>query len=54
MNVDASGYRDLYIPNPSCTQFHMYEWIGKLMGACFRGRENLVGMTSPLPWRLFL
>ena len=42
MNVDASSCRDLYIPNPSCTQLHLYEWIGKLMGACFRARENLV------------
>ena len=26
-------------------QFHKYEWIGKLMGACFRGRENLVSVS---------
>jgi E3 ubiquitin-protein ligase HECTD3 len=50
-NIDASNYRDLYIPNPSCTQYHKYEWIGKLMGACFRSKENLVLCLSPFFWK---
>ncbi len=40
--VDANVNRDVYTANPSCREFSKYEWIGKLMGACFRGRENLV------------
>lgn len=42
-NIDANVNRDVYIPNPSCKEFHKFEWIGKLMGACLRGKENLVG-----------
>jgi E3 ubiquitin-protein ligase HECTD3 len=41
-NVDANVNRDVYISNPSCQEYHHYEWIGKLMGACLRGKENLV------------
>ena len=34
--------RDCYVPNPSCKLFLKYEWIGMIMGACLRGKENLV------------
>ena len=42
LNADANVNRDGYIPNPQCKEFEKYEWIGKLMGACFRDKENLV------------
>lgn len=34
--------RDYYVPNPSCNEFHKYEWIGQLMGAALRGKDFLV------------
>ncbi len=34
--------RDYYVPNPSCKEFHKYEWIGQLMGAALRGKDFLV------------
>ena len=34
--------RDFYVPNPSCREFHKYEWIGQLMGAALRGKDFLV------------
>ena len=35
------------MPNCDCKEVLKYEWIGQLMGACLRGRENLV-MTLPV------
>ena len=40
--MDANVNRDVYIPNATCKEFQKFEWIGKLMGACLRGKENLV------------
>lgn len=34
--------RDYYVPNPSCKEFHKFEWIGQLMGAALRGKDFLV------------
>ena len=42
---DSSAYKDVYIPNPGCREFAKYEWIGQVMGACLRGKENLVSMN---------
>lgn len=39
--------RDYYVPNPSCKEFHKYEWIGQLMGAALRGKDFLVSVGSP-------
>ncbi|ELU04919.1 hypothetical protein CAPTEDRAFT_168000 [Capitella teleta] len=50
-NMDANVNRDVYIPNPSCQEFHHYEWIGKLMGACLRGKENLVLSLPSFVWK---
>lgn len=34
--------KDYYVPNPSCKDFHKYEWIGQLMGAALRGKDFMV------------
>ena len=44
---DSNINRDVYVPNCDCKEVLKYEWIGQLMGACLRGRENLV-MTLPV------
>ncbi|KAK3091187.1 hypothetical protein FSP39_017814 [Pinctada imbricata] len=48
---DANVNRDVYVPNPSCREFQKYEWIGQLMGACLRGRENLVLALPSFVWK---
>ncbi|CAG5132434.1 unnamed protein product, partial [Candidula unifasciata] len=50
-NEDGNVNRDCYIPNPSCTDFGKYEWIGQLMGACFRGKELLIVSLAPYVWK---
>ena len=39
---DANINRDVYLPNCDCKDFHLFEFVGKLMGACLRGKECLV------------
>lgn len=34
--------KDYYVPNPSCKEFHKYEWLGQLMGAALRGKDFMV------------
>lgn len=41
--------RDYYVPNPSCKEFHKYEWIGQLMGAALRGKDFLVSDAHSPP-----
>ena len=41
----------MYIPNPSCKDFMKYEWIGQIMGACLRGKENLVISLPSFLWK---
>lgn len=49
---DSSNvYRDAYIPNPSCTQFTRYEFVGKLMGAMLRSHESLVLSLPQFVWK---
>ena len=49
---DSSNvYRDAYIPNPSCTQFAKYEFVGKLMGAMLRSNESLVLSLPQFVWK---
>ncbi|CAG5896412.1 unnamed protein product [Menidia menidia] len=43
--------RDYYVPNPSCKDFHKYEWIGQLMGAALRGKDFLVLALPGLVWK---
>ena len=50
---DDTVNRDMYVPNPSCTEYHKYEWLGKLMGACIRGKECLVGNNIPQELKFF-
>jgi len=48
---DGNTSRDVFVPNPSCTKFPQYSWLGKLMGACFRSRENLVLALPGFVWK---
>ncbi|XP_074642491.1 E3 ubiquitin-protein ligase HECTD3-like [Tubulanus polymorphus] len=48
---DSNVNRDVYIPNPSCKDFMKYHWIGQLMGACFRSKENLVLSLPQFTWK---
>lgn len=48
---DSNVNRDVYVPNPSCKDFLKYEWIGQLMGACLRGKENLVISLPSFIWK---
>uniref|UniRef100_A0A672I8L7 E3 ubiquitin-protein ligase HECTD3-like n=1 Tax=Salarias fasciatus TaxID=181472 RepID=A0A672I8L7_SALFA len=50
-NQDASDTKDYYVPNPSCKEFHKYEWIGQLMGGALRGKEFLVLALPSLVWK---
>ncbi|XP_005111371.2 E3 ubiquitin-protein ligase HECTD3 [Aplysia californica] len=51
---DGNVNRDVFIPNPACLDLVKYEWIGQLMGACFRGKEILIVSLSQYIWkRLF-
>ncbi|XP_071166194.1 E3 ubiquitin-protein ligase HECTD3-like isoform X2 [Mytilus edulis] len=49
---DSNIHRDVYILNHQCRDFTKYEWIGQLMGACLRGKENLVLSFPPLIWKM--
>lgn len=51
-NPSASDFRDTYIPNPSCTDFHKLEWIGKLMGGCLRSNERLAITLPVFFWKM--
>ena len=44
--------RDAFIPNPSCTNFELYEWIGRLCAASILSEESLVLRFPPLVWKL--
>ncbi|XP_050401183.2 E3 ubiquitin-protein ligase HECTD3 [Patella vulgata] len=48
---DGNVNTDVFIPNSTCTDKDKYIWIGQLMGACFRGRENLVLTLSSFVWK---
>lgn len=48
---DLSTFKDTYIINPSCHEYEIYEFIGKLMGACLRSRESLVLYLAPYVWK---
>ena len=49
---DSSNvYRDAYIPNPSCTLYSQYQFIGQLMGAMVRSQESLVFSLPQFVWK---
>ncbi|XP_056096900.1 E3 ubiquitin-protein ligase HECTD3 [Rhinichthys klamathensis goyatoka] len=50
-NQGAGEARDFYVPNPSCREFHKFEWIGQLMGAALRGKDFLVLALPGLVWK---
>ena len=49
-NADDNVNKDVFIPAPSCQDLARYEWIGQLMGACFRGKEILVSSPQQVFW----
>ncbi|XP_031558843.1 E3 ubiquitin-protein ligase HECTD3-like, partial [Actinia tenebrosa] len=51
---NVGDYQDSYIPNPSCKQWAVYEWLGKLFGAVYRSDENLTLTCPPLFWKLLI
>ena len=44
--------RDAYVPNPSCLNFELYEWVGRLCAAAILSEESLVLRFPPLVWKL--
>jgi len=50
-SLDSNVNRDVYVPNPSCDLFTKFEFVGRLMGACFRGREHLVLALPQFIWK---
>uniref|UniRef100_A0A8C2WIG5 HECT domain containing 3 n=1 Tax=Cyclopterus lumpus TaxID=8103 RepID=A0A8C2WIG5_CYCLU len=50
-NQGSLEARDYYVPNPSCKEFHKYDWIGQLMGAALRGKDFLVLALPGLVWK---
>ena len=46
-----SLHRDAYTLNPSCQAWSQYVWLGRLMGAMFRGKEKLPLAVSPFIWK---
>ncbi|KAJ3595563.1 hypothetical protein NHX12_004866 [Muraenolepis orangiensis] len=50
-NQGVGEARDYYVPNPSCKDFHKYQWIGQLMGAALRGKDFLVLALPGLVWK---
>ncbi|KAL8570039.1 hypothetical protein ACOMHN_036316 [Nucella lapillus] len=48
---DSNTNRDVYVPSSACSDWERFEWIGKLMGACFRSKENLVLSLPCFVWK---
>ena len=51
LQSDSNTFKDTFLPNPSCTLFDEYEFIGKLMGACLRSKESLALYLAPMFWK---
>ncbi len=47
----SNAYRDAYIPDPSCTEFSWYRFVGQLMGAMVRSQESLSLSLPPFLWK---
>lgn len=51
-DAGAGSLQDAWVPNPSCHDFHIYEWIGRLCAAAIVSDESLVLRLPPLVWKL--
>jgi len=51
---DIGEMRGCFLPSPSCMDFKVYEWLGKVMGAVFRSNESLPLMFPPFIWKKLL
>ena len=47
----SNAYRDNYIPNPSCSDFAHFAFVGQLMGAMFRSQECLALSLPQFLWK---
>ena len=47
-------HRDAYIPNPSCKDYHIYTWLGKIIGSAFRTDETFPLAFPPFIWKLLI
>ena len=42
LETDVGSLRDTFVPNPSCTNFEVYEWVGRLCAAAILSKESIV------------
>lgn len=42
--------QDMWMPNPSCKRFDLYEFVGRLMAGAIQTDENIVVQLSPFVW----
>jgi E3 ubiquitin-protein ligase HECTD3 len=51
-DADAGTIQDSWTPNPDCTNFEVYEWVGRLCAAAILSEECLVLRFPPMVWKL--
>jgi hypothetical protein len=48
---EQGDMRDMYMPNPACDNYEMFEFVGRLMAGAVQSEENIVVLLSPFIWR---
>jgi hypothetical protein len=48
---EVGDLRDVWMPNPSCQRFELFEFVGRLMAGAIQTDENIVVQLSPFVWR---
>jgi E3 ubiquitin-protein ligase HERC1 len=48
---DEGDVRDAWMPNPGCTDFLMYQFIGRLMAGAIQSAESLAVRWPPFVWK---
>ena len=48
---EVGDLRDMWMPNPACENFQMYEFVGRLMAGAIQSDENIVVSLPPFVWR---
>ena len=48
---DEGDVRDAWMPNPSCTDWQMYHFLGRLMAGAIQSAESLVVRWPPFVWK---
>ena len=49
---NSFSMQDAFLPNPACSDFDVYEWVGRLCAASILSDESLVLKLPPLVWKL--